>query len=74
MFIVNIMHVQTFKKIKMDLYRTSVKWHYVNVTIFQAGGTNGNRFMQLTEDFIIFQGSGCPSRVPGRTGSQNICG
>ena len=30
MFIVNIMHVHTFKKIKMDLYRISVEWQYVN--------------------------------------------
>jgi len=75
MFIVNIMHVHTFKKIKMDLYRTSVEWHYVNVTTFQAEVTNRNRFMELTEDFIVFQeGSGCPSRVPGRSGSQNKCG
>ena len=74
MFIVNIMHVYTFKEIKMDLYRISVKWHYVNVTIFQAEVTNRNRFMRLTEDLIVFQGSGEPSRAPGRTGSQNICG
>jgi len=73
-FIVNIMHVHTFEEIKMDVYRISVEWHYVNVTIFQAEVTNRNRFMQLTEDFIVFKGSGCPSRAPGRTGSQNICG
>ena len=74
MFIVNIMPVHTFKKIKMDLYRISVEWHYVNVTTFQAEVTNRNRFIQLTEDLVIFQGSGCPSRVPGRSGSQNIFG
>jgi hypothetical protein len=58
----------------MGLYRISEGWHYVNVTIFQAEVTNRNRFMQVTEDFIIFQGSGCPRRVTCRTGSHNICG